>query len=85
MTATLDAASDGVTVEVARAALVQDDWFARVEQRLQGVQSLLDEKEAIWKLLKKRGRTAGAMSTLRAMCQTAGLPDFLEEVIWAQE
>ena len=84
-TVTLDAASDGVTAEFARAALVQDDWFARVEQRLQGVQSLLDEKEAIWKLLKKRGRTAGAMSTLRAMCQTAGLPDFLEEVIWAQE
>ena len=76
---------DGVTAEFARAALVHDDWFARVEQRLQGVQSLLDEKEAIWKLLKKRGRTAGALSTLRAMCQTAGLPDFLEEVIWAQE
>ena len=84
-TVELDADCGGVTAEFARAELMQDDWFARVEQRLQGVQSLLDEKEAIWKLLKKRGRTAGAMSTLRAMCQTPGLPDFLEEVVWAQE
>ena len=80
-----DAACDGVKAEFAQAAMAQDDWLARVERRLQGVQSLLDEKEAVWKLLKKRGRTAGAMSTLRAMCQTPGLADFLEEVIWAQE
>ena len=80
-----DRSCAAVDVAFAETELVQDNWLMRVNERLNGVQSLLDEKEAMYKLLCRRGRTSAAMSTLRAMCQTPGLADALEEVIFAQE
>ena len=80
-----EAACEEACVSFASTALVQDNWLARVDERLMQIQSSPDEKEIIWKLLKARGRTATAVGTMRTLCETAGLADCLEEVIYAQE
>ena len=77
--------TDELCVCLGKTAVAQDDWLARVDDRLMGLQTSPDEKETIWKLLGKRGRTLSAMTTLRALCATDGLADALEEVIFAQE
>ena len=80
-----DSETDELCVCLGKTAVAQDDWLARVDDRLMGLQTSPDEKETIWKLLGKRGRTLTAMTTLRALCATDGLADALEEVIFAQE
>ena len=74
-----------VAVDFEKTEVAQDNWLARVDERLMQLQTSPDEKEVIWKLLSKRGRTATAVGTVRTLCATPGLADCLEEVIFAQE
>ena len=72
-----------VTVRFDQAALARDNWLSRVRERLQRTQTSTDEKERIWRLLSKKGRTPAAMGALRVMCETPGLADCLEELLFA--
>ena len=74
-----------VAVQLSKTAVAQDNWLARVDERLMGLQTSPDEKEVIWKLLGKCGRTASAMGTLRATCSNPAVMECLEEVIYAQD
>ena len=74
-----------VSVQLSKTAVAQDNWLARVDERLMGLQTSPDEKEVIWKLLGKSGRTASAMGTLRATCSNPAVMECLEEVIYAQD
>ena len=77
----------GQSVEIAFGAtkVATDNWLARAEKILHRAQMPNEEKETVWRLLCKNGRSASVLGTLQAICQTPGLTDCLTEVMFAQD
>lgn len=65
--------------------LAQNDWLARISERLQMAQTNNDEKEMIWYLLNSKGNTPSAYGTMKAKCTTPDLVDCIEEILFAQD
>lgn len=66
-------------------AMAEDDWKRRAEKRLQAMQTSNDEKEAVWRLLNQKKRSASLLGTLRLTAQTPGMAECLEECVFAQD
>lgn len=77
--------SETISASFAQAEVARDDWLTRTEERLHRAQTFNQEKESIWRLLSRCGRSASTMGTLRATVTTPGLADCLEETIFAQD
>lgn len=77
----------GQTAEITfeEAKVASDNWLARAEQILHHAQTLNEEKERVWHLLSKSGRSAAVLGTLQAICTTPGLAECLTEVMFAQD
>ncbi len=77
----------GEKVEVAfeTTKVAKDNWLARAEKILHRAQMLNEEKEAVWNLLCRRGRSASVLGTLQTICTTPGLVNCLSEVMFAQD
>ena len=77
----------GEKVEVAfeTTKVAKDNWLARVEKILHRAQMLNEEKEAVWNLLCRRGRSASVLGMLQTICTTPGLVNCLSEVMFAQD
>ena len=65
--------------------MAEDDWKRRAEKRLQAMQTANDEKEAVWRLLNQKKRSASLLGTLRLTAQTPGMAECLEECVFAQD
>lgn len=76
---------EAVNIAFGEAAVAADDWLCRAEKRLHRMQTANVEKETVWQLLKRKGRSASVMGTLQAICVTPGLDECLAEVMFAQD
>ena len=72
-------------IEFCEARVAKDDWLARAKERLHCAQTSNDEKEVVWQLLNRRGRSASVQGTIQAICVTSGLDECLAEVMFAQD
>ncbi len=72
-------------IEFCEARVAKDDWLARAKERLHRAQTSNDEKEVVWQLLNRRGRSASVQGTIQAICVTSGLDECLAEVMFAQD
>lgn len=77
----------GQEAEVAfeAAKVAKDNWLARAEQILHQAQTPNEEKELVWHLLGRSGRSASVLGTLQTICSTPGLAECLTEVMFAQD
>ena len=73
------------TFHLERCTVAEDDWKRRAEKRLQAMQTSNDEKEAVWRLLNQKKRSASLLGTLRLTAQTPGMAECLEECVFAQD
>lgn len=77
--------SQEIEITFGEARIARDNWLARVEKILHQAQMLNEEKERVWHLLNKHGRSASVLGTLQAICTTPGLAECLSEVMFAQD
>ena len=73
------------TFQLERCTVAEDDWKRRAEKRLQAMQTSNGEKEAVWRLLNQKKRSASLLGTLRLTAQTPGMAECLEECVFAQD
>ena len=73
------------TLRLECCAVAEDDWKRRADKRLQAMQTSNDEKEAVWRLLNQKKRSASLLGTLRLTAQTPGMAECLEECVFAQD
>ena len=73
------------TFRLKHCTVAEDDWKRRAEKRLQAMQTSNDEKEAVWRLLNQKKRSASLLGTLRLTAQTPGMAECLEECVFAQD
>jgi len=78
-------ATDCAEVCLARCAVAKDDWLSRAQERLHRAQTSNMEKEKIWQLLVRKGRSASTLGTLQTLAVTPGLADCMAEVMFAQD